>query len=248
MKKTLITLLALGGLAAGGTVATITGNSTTSATQSLTLTSTISADCLQDIISSTVNETLLGFNVFSANSKAAIAVGSYSGSQSLRYFTGKQGGEDILGTGTQFTWTDGTGAAVADADLNDYFSTTGIYAGAITMGYNTPHTYGVTNETKGIYVVFSVSYENGDVKSLIGHTTNVANENKYHINEVSYNSDFLSAPEIVAKTDAAQIDATVTKDSLLAANLKALPTVPEPATATLSLLALAGLAARRRRK
>ncbi|MBR5331428.1 MAG: PEP-CTERM sorting domain-containing protein [Akkermansia sp.] len=53
------------------------------------------------------------------------------------------------------------------------------------------------------------------------------------------NSDVMATPEVTVGTD-------WTAQSLIASTKAVL--VPEPATATLSLLALAGLAARRRRK
>lgn len=64
-------------------------------------------------------------------------------------------------------------------------------------------------------------------------------DNKYDVTEIRYTTTYLDALTIY--------DGYATADQAWELNKGVLPTIPEPATATLSLLALAGLAARRRR-
>ncbi len=237
-----------------GTTVTISnhdGNDyiTGSASHSLTLTSLMSADATKAIISSeNTDSALLGIKNNSQPS-FAISVGSFTTNQikgqQLRIYDDKVAGESISGAGSVLTWTDGGGTSVTSSVLNDYFATTDIVAGAITLGYNTPSTTGVTDSNKGTQVVFSVLYDNGEILTLYGYKNNQYYSTG-HIASISYDSSLLAAPTIVVSKDAT--NAAVTRTSLVASNVSALKTIPEPTTATLSLLALAGLAARRRCK
>ena len=245
MKKTLITLLAFSGLAMGEAI-TINQHDghqhiATSSKHSLLVTSTIDADDVETIITQVgLNRALLSIKVSGSDAKS-VSVGSYNGKTTIRTFNNTVAGSTVSGAGNAFTWTDAAGTA-ATANLNDYFESEGIVAGALTMGYNSANTVGATNDTKGIYLAFSVLYSDGTVLTLCGHNA-AETLQVYHIENITYDDSLLNAPTIVVNTDAA--NAAVSMEQVLKANLQA---VPEPTTATLSLLALCGLAARRRRK
>lgn len=66
-------------------------------------------------------------------------------------------------------------------------------------------------------------------------------DNRY-ISTISYNST------LVTSADAYVVDTAISATNAFALNVEKLQQIPEPTTATLSLLALAGLAARRRRR
>ena len=245
MKKTLITLLALSGLAMGEAI-TINQHDghqhiATSSKHSLLVTATIDADDVKSIITQVgLNRALLSIKVNGNNAKS-VSVGSYNSKTTIRTFNNTVAGSTINGAGNAFSWTDAAGTT-ATANLNDYFSGEGIVAGALTMGYNSANTAGASDDTKGIYLAFSVLYSDGRVLTLCGHNAGET-LNNYHIENITYDDSLLNAPTIVVNTDAT--NAAVSMEQVLKANLQA---VPEPTTATLSLLALCGLAARRRRK
>ena len=245
MKKTLITLLALGGLAMGEAI-TINQHDghqhiATSSKHSLLVTSTIDADAVESIITTVnMNKALLSIKVSNSDAKS-VGVGSYDNKTTIRTFNSTVAGSTVSSTGNIFSWTDAEGTS-ATANLNDYFESEGIVSGALTIGYNSANTTGATDTTKGIYLAFSVLYSDGKVLTLCGHNSGETFPN-YHIENITYDNSLLNAPTIVVNTDST--DAAVNMTQVLAANLKA---VPEPSTATLSLLALCGLAARRRRK
>ena len=244
MKKTLIALLALSGLAMGEAI-TINQHDghehiATSSKHSLLVTATMDADDVKSIITQVgLNTALLSIKVNTSGEKA-VSVGSYGGKTTLRTFNETAAGSKVDGIGNVFSWTDAAGKT-ATANLNDYFSDEGIVAGALTMGYNSSATIGASSETQGIYLAFSVLYSDGKVLTLCGHNS-AEILNARHIEYISYEDSLLNAPTIVVNTDTT--NAAVSMEQVLKANLQA---VPEPTTATLSLLALVGLAARRRR-
>ena len=245
MKKTLITLLALSGLAMGDVI-TINQHDghqhiATSSKHSLLVTATIDADEVKKIVTQTgMNTALLSIKVDTSGEKA-VCVGTYSEKTTLRTFNNTAAGSIINGAGNAFSWTDAAGTA-ATANLNDYFKSEGIVTGALTMGYNSANTIGADASTQGMYLAFSVLYTDGTILTLCAH--NAAEIlNARHIEYISYEDSLLNAPTIVVNTDTT--NAAVSMEQVLKANLQA---VPEPTTATLSLLALCGLAARRRRK
>ena len=160
----------------------------------------------------------------------------------MRTFNSTVAGSSVSGAGNVFSWTDATGKGATD-NLNDYFESESIVAGALTMGYNSARTAGATDETKGIYLAFSVLYADGSVLTLCARNTAETLAN-YHVENITYEDTLLNTPTIVVNTgDTAAVDMS----QVLTANHAALG-IPEPATATLSLLALCGLAMRRRRK
>ncbi len=139
------------------------------------------------------------------------------------------------GTGTIANLTMATGTTL-DADT------------AITLGGVLELTSGITLDG-GLYTTMMALEEGGSLTLFTGITT-------LKIDDVSYES---AAREVFTPIDAASIFTNITTSGayeLAFANgsltatmvIPSTPGVPEPATATLSLLALAGLAARRRRK
>ena len=244
MKKTLITLLAFSGLAMGEAI-TINQHDghqhiATSSQHSLLVTSTIDADDVKSIITQVgLNRALLSIKVNGDPAKS-VSVGAYDGKTTIRTFNSTVAGSTVSGAGNAFSWTDAAGAS-ATSNLNDYFESEGIVSGALTMGYNSAATKGVTADTKGIYLAFSVLYSDGSVLTLCAHNAKETFQSK-HIENITYDDSLLNAPTIVVNTDAT--NAAVSLEQVLMANLQA---IREPTTATLSLLALCGLAARRRR-
>ena len=109
--------------------------------------------------------------------------------------------------------------------------------GAITLAYGGDNVAGAGDT--GTSILISVLYEDGSMKSLYGNRSGQKWSNN-SITTVTYADDLMAAPEITIS------NTRWTEASLTSAHKDLL--IPEPATATLSLLALAGLAARRRRK
>lgn len=237
MKKTLITLLALAGVALGATKESITLNSANTAP--IIATSELTLDNLTAIISdSDVRSTLIGITVVrnagAANEEKfpwSVSANYWDTSNELHIYT-KEAAESVSGYAnasfSDETWPTGH-------KLSNAFSLDGAVKGAITLGYAGDH---ATMELNGTAVVLSVLYDDGTIKSIYGINTGYKYSND-PIAYLTYNSDLLEAPTVTTGTD-------WTKDSLIATTEAVL--VPEPTTATLSLLALAGLAVRRRRK
>ena len=254
MRLLLASLILLGNLAVAGTTVRIsscgkytsyitekTAESSVSATSSITLSN---LKLIAETGDSYQNTALLGIKIAS-NSDYSISTGMYTvdgvATTQLRIYD-KAAGSSISGDGKTFTWTDDEGSALTSApDLNN-INLEGAVRGAITLGYNSSSVLGVVStENQGTAVVFSILYENGDVLSYFG--INYAQQWKSgHVASITYDSDVLNCPEISVWSSSPW-----TRDTLIAANEAAL-TAPEPTTATLSLLALMGLAARRRRK
>lgn len=240
MKKTLIALLAMVGVAAAGTTSTITLNSAYDSP--VIATSELSLENLTTIISgSDLRSALLGVTVVRNAGQEdeekypwSISANYWDPSNELHIYT-KEAGEAVQGyadgsfSGSEGSWPTGH-------KLSNAFTLEGAVKGVITLGYAGDH---ATMELAGTAVAMSVLYEDGSVKSIYGLNTGYKYSND-SIAYLTYNSDVLATPTVTIGTD-------WTRDSLIAANKVALG-VPEPTTATLGLLALAGLAARRRRK
>lgn len=237
MKKTLITLLSLAGVAVGGTKESITLNS--DKTAPIVATSELTLDNLTSIISGTsVSSTLIGLTVVrnegAENEERlqwSVAANYWSISNELHIYT-KEAAETVSGN-AQGSFSDSTTWPDAHK-LSNAFTLEGAVKGAITLGYAGAD---ATMALEGTAVVLSVLYDDGTIKSIYGINTTY----KYSQDSIAYltyNSDLLNTPTVTIGTD-------WTKDSLIATTEAA---IPEPTTATLSLLALCGLAARRRRK
>ncbi len=232
MKKTLIALLALGSAAVAAPATVSTGS--TSNLDSIIATSQLTLDQLTTIVGTAdLNTALIGVTDSASHSWSA-AVSTWSTRNELLLYT-KKGGEAVSGN-AQATFADSE-TWLTDNDLKAYFDLEGAVKGAITLGYQGSKISGVGNYS-GTAVVFSVLYDDGSVKTAYGINTTYKYSD-YSIPTITYDDELMSAPVITVSTT------PWTKESLISANVAA---VPEPTTATLSLLALAGLAARRRRK
>ncbi|MBR5888262.1 MAG: PEP-CTERM sorting domain-containing protein [Akkermansia sp.] len=235
MKKTIITLLALSGLATAGTTATCAVGSAN--TDPIIATSELTLESLTAIITDqSLSSALLGLTVERNNGATkypwSISANYWEGSNELHIYT-KEAGQTVSGYAnasfSDSSWPTGH-------KLSNSFTLEGAVKGAITLGYAGDH---APMTFAGTAVVFSVLYDDGSIVSIYGQNTAYKYSND-GIAYVTYDSDVLATPTITTGTD-------WTRESLIAANESALQ-IPEPTTATLSLLALAGLAARRRRK
>lgn len=244
MKKyiTLAALLAAGtAMANAGTgiveLEGVTANSPIVATSILDL------DDLKTIaLSTNTNRALLGIRVPETEEKVynwSISVGSWSGTDQLHIYT-KSAGESIFGNATaSFTYTiEGVSNPTSSFDIKTYFDLENKTAvkGAITLGYAGTN---ATQVADGTAVVFSVLYEDGEIRSLYGINTGY----KYSSltpSAITYDTDLLNVPVVTTTTD-------WTKDTLIATNIAA---VPEPSAFGLlaGIGALALVASRRRRR
>lgn len=190
------------------------------------------------------NTALLGIKIGN-NSDYSVSIGNFTvnnvATTQLRLYN-QAAGVSISGGGTDLTWVDEAGSTLASAPYLNTINLEGAVRGAITLGYNSSTVPGVVStENQGTAVVFSILYESGDVLSYFGIVYS-KQWSSGHVASITYDSDVLNCPEISVWSSSPW-----TRDTLVAANVAAI-TVPEPTTATLSLLALAGLAARRRRR
>ncbi len=131
----------------------------------------------------------------------------------------------------------GTNGAAATSALTS-IDWTNAAGAALTVTYN-----GISSKTGplGVQIYFSVAMNDGSIVTLnAGNDGTQWVDDKYDVTEIRYTTTYLDALTIY--------DGYATADQAWALNKGVLPSIPEPATATLSLLALAGLAARRRRK
>lgn len=103
---------------------------------------------------------------------------------------------------------------------------------ALTMSY--------TNGSESA-MYLTMRFDDGSVTELYGFSTGLKwTSGQKQYSSVDVNTSYVDQVYV--------FNSAMTKDDALSLNSQALAAVPEPATATLSLLALAGLAARRRRK
>ena len=240
MKKTFIALLALAGAAFAGTTETITLNSANTApiiaTADLTLENLTTIITSQDLRSGLIGLSVVR-NAGAADEQTiswSVSANYWDTSNELHIYNVKAG-ETVSGYAAgsfndeKVSWPQGH-------KLSNTFSLDNAVKGAITMAYAGAN---ATMALEGTAVVLSVLYTDGTVKSIYGRCNGYKYSND-GIAYLTYNSDVMATPEVTVGTD-------WTAQSLIAST-EAAVLVPEPATATLSLLALAGLAARRRRK
>ena len=230
MKKTLIALMALAGVAAAGT-STITLNNSSSL-NAVIVTAELSLDQLTRILwTKSTNTAMIGFQDSGDNKYAAI-VGTWNGKQEVFNIIGKNAGEGVNGT-PRYYWN-------PNIKVDDYFSQTDALKGAITLAYAGSNVDSTNTDNEGVSVLISVQYADASVVHLYGNDSALKWSNNY-ISSVTYADNLMDEPTV-----------TVTSTPWSAASLKEMHEgilgIPEPTTATLSLLALAGLAARRRRK
>lgn len=243
MKKTLITLLALGGLAMGDTTTTIFTDLSQDATLGgivFTAASNTEFATITGDIYGTHNNDAAMTGAITLNLTAALAastdvnlirVDGSSGDPGLRLDTTN---DRIVGQ-----WEDG-------AYGSKYINLSDLKDSAYTVG---------DNQYVTLTFSFSTTWNDG------GHGTQVytndgsnvydlgelASSSNTQFNGIMINTDYIKSVAI----NPALLASAAGKDSTVAAAVGVAlqtATVPEPTTATLSLLALAALAARRRRK
>ncbi|MBR6576550.1 MAG: PEP-CTERM sorting domain-containing protein [Akkermansia sp.] len=141
---------------------------------------------------------------------------------------------------------DNTGAGSTQFETNGAAATsylsnvdwTNVAGAALTISYN-----GISSNTGplGVQLYFSVMMNDGTLGTYTAgspDTRHVGNE--WDVTAIGYDPTYLDALTIY--------DGYATAEQAWQLNKDVLPNIPEPTTATLSLLALAGLAMRRRRK
>ncbi len=230
MKKTIVALMALAGVAAAGTSTITLDNS--SHTNAVIVTAELSLEQLTQILwTNSTNTSMIGFQD-SDDNKYAVIVGTWNSKQEVFNINGINAGEGVDGT-PRYYWN-------PNIKVDDYFSQTDALKGAITLAYAGAHVDSTNGDNEGVSVLISVQYADDSVVHLYGNDSGLKWSNNY-ISAVTYADNLMDAPTV-----------TVTSTPWSEASLKEMHegilSIPEPTTATLSLLALAGLAARRRRK
>ena len=150
------------------------------------------------------------------------------------YFKSADDASAFTSTGATVFGSNGNAATSALTSI-DWTNAAGA---ALTVTYN-----GISSRTAplGVQIYFSVAMNDGSIVTLnAGNNGTQWVANQYDVTEIRYTTTYLDALTIY--------DGYATADQAWELNKGVLPSIPEPATATLSLLALAGLAARRRRK
>lgn len=240
MKKILITLLALCGVAAA-TEQTIT-LSGYGYTDGFYATSVLDIEDLTSIITTkNLNTTLIGVGVALDNNtthSSVLTVKSWTNNEFHLYYN-KAAGVSSSSFGyanASFSAPDGYTWPQGHA-LNNAFSMENAVSGALTFAFAPK---AAETEVYGISVALTVAYADGSTQTIVGNAAGYSwSNNQYNATEIFYDDAYITAPTVTKTGNWTHAD-------LVAANKAAL--VPEPTTATLSLLALAGLAARRRRK
>ncbi len=251
MKKTLITLLALAGVACGATAGdyeymdpTIDSGTYTLKTENWTTGDSTLYNYLYGVF---VEGGTLTFNL-----NIHYAGGSCGHYQALLHVGQKDTGFSIYANGTTNLIVSSKNVTSAEQELANTGLVSGANTVAITLtGNNIDQTAAVT------FVVNGTAYDNAanasgekDVKDLkwsdMGWNTNNGEAAKYSINNVAPGWANYSSNE--GELNKAAAITTLTSGSVSFTQGLGAVILPEPATATLSLLALAGLAVRRRRK
>ena len=228
MKKTLIALLAL------GTAAVASTEMFDAATKTATIALTFDVEALESI--SDVNfagdvATKPNFFMFA---------GSWAGGDAGSLGLANNGSSGNDTSGLWGSWVKGANSGNAtDTGLGSIFTAStawdNISAVSLVYSYSTPDSGATTTN-----VALSIGYIDGSTTTTYGETKNnvVFNGNSgFASTGVTVNDDYVATYEV--STAFTTLDDAKTKSAALV--------VPEPTTATLSLLALAGLAARRRR-
>ncbi|MBR6576554.1 MAG: PEP-CTERM sorting domain-containing protein [Akkermansia sp.] len=231
MKKTLITLLALGGVAMAveptvtlnDTTSSVTGKSWDGTGYMLTL---MSADDFSSLITATEDVSLLSFSLNNSNS---VGVGLVDNT-----FKGvtASAGETIPGT---TYWSMNTFSS-----LTTTFSETvldNISQVGIAMTYDRKNTAS-TGAVNGIQLIVYTLGTDGVLSDAYTGNVGEVRWAGATINGAAINTDYFDSVDVYVGDWTTEGVKGQLKSML----------VPEPATATLSLLALAGLAMRRRRK
>ncbi len=241
MKKTLITLMALAGVASA-TEQTIT-LSDYGYTDGFYATSVLDLDDLTSIITTkNLDTTLIGVGVALDNNtthSAVLTVKSWTNNEFHLYYNQDAGvsATDFGNAGASFgapegyTWPNGHA-------INNAFSMENAVGGALTFAFAPK---AAATDVYGVSIALTVAYADGSTQTIVGNATGYSwSNNQYKATEIFYDDAYIAAPTVTKAGNWTHAD-------LVTANKVALG-IPEPTTATLSLLALAGLAMRRRRK
>ena len=247
MKKTLITLLALAGVAAAAEQ-TIT-LSDYAYTDGFYATTVLSLEQLTTIMNTShVDTTIMGVGVLLDNNSthsAAVALKTWNNDAHNQFhvYYNQGAGVDASSFGNAnasftapsgYTWP--TNHGINDTATGG-LTTTNAVGAALTFAFAPKN---AATDVYGISVALTIAYTDGTYGTIVGNADKYSwSNNSYKATEFVYDDTYLSAPTVTKS-------GTWTHADLVNANMTAL--VPEPTTATLSLLALAGLAARRRRK
>lgn len=253
MKKTLITLMALASCAMGETTYTVltdvtkvtSSNATTTIANNTALTGTLALTIDVDSFKDTLGTTTGDGNVFIAKltgkweDNAAGSLGfltwGNSDTNGIEGFGEKGGSSGNVHAGLQNCYQAVDGKNPIDWD--------NVVAMTLVMSYEPPANASVADDTSALTYNMAVSYLYSD-----GSITTSGGSNNSKLKFGTVNTFCVSGVTV----DTSYVDAyTVYSDYLTVDQVKALSAarvVPEPTTATLSLLALAGLAMRRRRK
>lgn len=266
MKKTLITLLALAGVAAGaqnltinssttGNFDSLNGNGNTECNISVTETATIDridGSAINNL--TTITLTIADNSTFTINGYAKLpfknTTNTYNTSITLgnnssfvltgTLYLGSRNGQST-GIVQNSTITFGNGASITAPNISTVESAGGTSSLTLTANFSSSDMLGLTNAS-----MWGKHYE----RTLITTTSGLTNYSTGNITLTKINElDLLGYKNIGTITDASNLKAG--EYGLLYANntVKLVGSaIPEPTTATLSLLALAGLAARRRRR
>ena len=242
MKKTLITLLALCGVATA-TEQTIT-LSDYGYTDGFYATSVLDLDDLTSIITTkNLDTTLIGVGVAIDNDtthSAVLTVKSWTNNE-LHLYYNQDAGVSSSGFGNasaSFSAPDGYTWPQGHAINNAFANMENAVGGALTFAFAPKE---AATDVYGISIALTVAYADGSITTIVGNASGYSwSNNDYKATEIFYDDAYITAPTVTKTGNWTHAD-------LVTANKAALG-VPEPTTATLSLLALAGLAARRRRK
>ncbi len=229
MKKTIIALLAAASCAMGVTLEDAAYTTTDSsisfetALSSFSAVVTLDVNALKDVMlrgSELAKYTLIDFQKTGGN-----AIGlqtNYSSSNSLINYSGLYG---VWNQGGAYSF--GMNAASNGAGMEAESFWTDAVGASVALTYN---------YDAGTNAVFTISYADGSTTTLGGVANTSLRGSSFAADTVLFSTDFVKK-------------AWVFDSALSVSDATALTTaaIPEPATATLSLLALAGLAARRRR-
>ena len=240
MKKTLITLIALAGVASAAeqfetsksitlSEASALGSHTAAFKWSDIKTQTSAATQLESLLGETDYSVLTtndSWYYFSADTNEASSKASYSYTDSSHVIQKGSGNATVL------TYTLDVSELLSSSFSADYSQTI------------TDLTFTTTTSSIGdcYYTAFAIS-EGGDVKCL---TANGINNVKANVAFTVENVELSATDKILVLYRQGDANATTITGLQIGAEGTAV-LIPEPATATLSLLALAGLAARRRR-
>lgn len=142
---------------------------------------------------------------------------------------------DNTGAGATVFGTNGNAATSYLSDID----WTNVAGAALTISYN-----GISSKTAplGVQLYFTVELKDGTILDTVTAGDNGTQwvQNQWDVTAIGYDPTYLEGLTIY--------DGYATAEQAIALNKAVLPTIPEPTTATLSLLALAGFAARRRRR